>query len=173
MKILIIILFILSLMSCGTGPPHRHREGDNSGQETSLTIQDEVRMTKEILPNLKKQYPPVKDRWLQSYVRRVGNRLIKANNLNGNPYYYNFTVVDVKYVNAFALPAGTIFTTAPLISMASSEAELTGVIGHVMARHAAESEFIKWMKWPEIQILKEMIFLIRYPLDANLLTKET
>jgi predicted Zn-dependent protease len=48
----------------------------------------------------------------------------------------------VDYVNAFALPAGTIFVTAPLILMASNEAEMAGVIGHeighVTARHTAE-----------------------------------
>lgn len=40
------------------------------------------------------------------------------------------------------MPAGTVFVTAPLIALASSEAELAGVvaheIGHVVARHAAE-----------------------------------
>jgi len=45
-------------------------------------------------------------------------------------------------VNAFALPAGTIMVTAPLMEMADSEAELVGVIGHevghVQARHTAE-----------------------------------
>ncbi len=60
----------------------------------------------------------------------------------GNPYHYTFTVVDVADVNAFAMPAGTIFVTAPLIALASSEAELAGVvsyeIGHVVARHTAE-----------------------------------
>jgi predicted Zn-dependent protease len=50
--------------------------------------------------------------------------------------------VDVVDVNAFAMPAGSIFVTAPLIAMAESEAELAGVIshevGHVVARHSAE-----------------------------------
>lgn len=70
---------------------------------------------------------------------------MRANNLDGKPYRYNFSVVDVNYVNAFALPAGTIFVTTPLIAMADSEAELAGVvgheIGHVKARHSAERMF--------------------------------
>ena len=48
----------------------------------------------------------------------------------------------MKNVNAFAMPAGKVFVTVPLIAMASNEAELAGVvgheIGHVTARHAAE-----------------------------------
>ncbi|MFH1075712.1 MAG: M48 family metalloprotease [Pseudomonadota bacterium] len=118
------------------------REGDNTGQETNITVVDEKKMTEEILPNLKKDYPPAQNPELQAYVDSLGKKLVTASNLERNPYHYTFTVVDVEYVNAFALPAGTIFVTAPLISMAESEAELAGVIGHevghVMSRHTAE-----------------------------------
>jgi predicted Zn-dependent protease len=69
-------------------------------------------------------------------------KIVNGNKVEGNPYHYNFTVVDVENVNAFALPAGAIFVTAPLIAMTSNEVELAGVIGHevghVVARHAAE-----------------------------------
>jgi predicted Zn-dependent protease len=99
-------------------------------------------MTKEILPKMQKDYPAMKDPWMQAYISRLGDRIVTANNLDGNPYRYRFSVVGVDMVNAFALPAGTIFVTAPLIEMAETEAELAGVvgheIGHVKARHAAE-----------------------------------
>jgi len=120
----------------------RYREGDNTGQETQMTVADEQRLTKEVLPEMKKDYPAIQDPWLQNYVNEVGQKILRANQLNGNPYQYNFTLVGVKMVNAFALPAGTIFVTAPILQMADSEAELAGVvgheIGHVKARHAAE-----------------------------------
>lgn len=132
----------LLLASCATGSKSRFREGDNSGQETALTPQDEERMTQETLPEIRKDYPALEDAELQAYVRQIGSRLVTANNLTGHPYRYTFTVVQSQTVNAFALPAGTIFVTAPLISLAETEAELAGVIGHeighVKARHAAE-----------------------------------
>lgn len=131
----------LFLVSCAT-PQTRHREGDNRGQETSITVQDEKNMTAELLPEMRKDYPPVQDKRLQAYVSALGHKLVAASNLQGHPYEYTFTVVDVDYVNAFALPAGTVFVTAPLINMAENEAELAGVIGHeighVVARHTAE-----------------------------------
>jgi predicted Zn-dependent protease len=72
----------------------------------------------------------------------LGAKIVRANKLDGNPYRYNFTVVDVPDINAFAMPAGTIFVTRPLIAAASIEAELAGVvsheIGHVSRRHSAE-----------------------------------
>ena len=129
------------LTACATSQ-HRGREGDNSGQQTSLTVDDEKKMTAEVLPQMQKEYPPLNNPEMQNYVSEMGNQIVRANGLAGNPYHYSFTVVGVPYVNAFALPAGTVFVTAPLIDLADSEAELAGVIGHeighVKARHSAE-----------------------------------
>jgi predicted Zn-dependent protease len=132
----------LLLSACASGGGSRYREGDNTGQETAITVDDERRMTREALHEMKKDYPALKDAEMQNYISSLGNRITAANKLEGNPYNYTFTVVDVPSVNAFALPAGTVYVTTPLIAMAESEAELAGVvgheIGHVMARHTAE-----------------------------------
>jgi len=130
------------LAACASAPKTRYREGDNSGQATEISVADEKKMTAEALEQMRKDYPPVEDPELQRYIQTLGRRIVQANALEGNPYNYSFTVVDVGYVNAFALPAGTIFVTTPLLAMAETEAELAGVvgheIGHVKARHAAE-----------------------------------
>lgn len=130
------------MVACATGERTRYREGDNAGQETSLTVDDEKRMAREALVEMRKDYPALADSQLQTYINGLGAKLVRANQLSGHPYTYTFTVVDVPQVNAFALPAGTVFVTAPLLAMAESEAELAGVlgheIGHVKARHAAE-----------------------------------
>lgn len=139
---IISLVSLLLLVSCGSVSTSRYREGDNRGQSSDLTVEDEKRMTAEYLEQMKKDYPPVKDSKVQQYIRKLGQRLVAASNLEGKPYHYTFTVVDVDYVNAFALPAGTIYVTKPLIEMTENEAELAGVvgheIGHVMARHTAE-----------------------------------
>lgn len=132
----------LLMASCASSEKTRYREGDNTGQATELTVEDERRMTKEVMPQMQKDYPQLPNSELQNYVSGIGRKLASANKLEKNPYAYNFSVVDVDYVNAFALPAGTIFVTTPLIAMADSEAELAGVVGHemghVQARHTAE-----------------------------------
>ncbi len=133
----------LLLAACSSGSEKgRYREGDNTGQKAALTPEEEAELTRQVLPEMKKDYPPLNDSEMQNYINYVGRRIVNANGLEGRPYHYNFTVVGVGYVNAFALPAGTIFVTAPLIAMADSEAELAGVIGHeighVEARHTAE-----------------------------------
>ncbi|MDX1959291.1 MAG: M48 family metalloprotease [Leptospiraceae bacterium] len=132
------------LASCAAtgGDKGRYREGDNKGQETKMTVQDEEKLTAEVLPEMRKDYPPINDSELQSYISSLGEKIVRTNNLDGKPYKYNFTVVGVNYVNAFALPAGTVYVTAPLIAMAETESELAGVVGHevghIQARHTAE-----------------------------------
>ncbi len=139
----LIMLTILSLLfsSCATSKT-RYREGDNKGQASDLTVTDEINLTKDALKSMAKDYPPTKDRALQRYVSSLGQRLVKVNGLNGKPYKYTFTVVDTPMVNAFALPAGTIYVTKPLLKAVKTEAELAGVLGHemghVIARHTAE-----------------------------------
>lgn len=135
----------LLLAACSTAPKTRYREGDNTGQASALTVAEERKMTAQVLPKMRKDYPPLRDQKMQGYISSLGNKIVRANNLGGRPYNYTFTVVDVNYVNAFALPAGTVFVTTPLIAMADSEAELAGVvgheIGHIKARHSAERMF--------------------------------
>ncbi len=131
----------LLLASCATVPQNRYNEGGNN-QATSLTIQDEMQMTKEYLPQMQKEYPAIPDSRLQNYINKVGGRIAAGSGNEGHPYHYNFTLVQAPMINAFALPAGTVFVTAPLLAMADSEAELAGVlgheIGHVKSRHTAE-----------------------------------
>ncbi|RZA08320.1 MAG: hypothetical protein EOP11_05140 [Proteobacteria bacterium] len=131
----------LMLAACATAQ-HRQREGDNSGQEVPLTVADERKMTREAMVEMSKDYPPLQNADVQLYLKGLGKRLVAMNALEGHPYNYSFTAVGVNQINAFALPAGTVFVTAPLIALAETEAELAGVVGHevghIKARHTAE-----------------------------------
>lgn len=133
----------LLLVSCATSNMnHRYNEGDNSGQAAALNPSDERRMAQQVLPSMQKQYPNLRDSEMQRYLSNLGNRIVAANGLGGNPYNYTFQVVETPQINAFALPAGPVFVTAPLLAICDTEAELAGVIGHeighIKARHTAE-----------------------------------
>ncbi len=138
------LIFILS--ACSSKTSNRYREADNKGQKVDMSVEDEKKLTKEALGQMQKEYPQVKDQKLQIYIENLGQKIVRANNLHHNPYTYNFTTVDVTNVNAFALPAGSIFITTSIIAMAQSEAEVAGVIGHeiahVTARHTAERMYV-------------------------------
>ncbi len=143
----LVLILILGMVGCSSKKyADRYREGDNSGQEVELTVDQEKQLTKEALAQMKKEFPAADNKELQAYIVRLGQKIVNANNLHNKPYTYNFTVVDSPQVNAFALPAGAIFMTAPIIAAADSEAEIAGVlgheIGHVVARHTAERMYV-------------------------------
>ncbi len=139
-------LCIILLSACSSKTSDRYREGNNEGQKAALTVEEEKKLTKEALSEMNKEYPPVNHPVLQNYITHLGQKIVEANKLHRNPYTYKFTVVDTPVVNAFALPAGSIYITTPIIAMAQSEAEIAGVlgheIGHVTARHTAERMYV-------------------------------
>lgn len=139
-SILFVMLSCVVTVSCASTTGSRYGDGVGADEGGGLTILDEQRMAEETLPELQREYPPAGNEELQRYVSRLGTKIVRANNLEGNPYFYEFTVVADETVNAFALPAGKIFVTVPLIAMVANEAELAGIlgheIGHVIAGHA-------------------------------------
>jgi predicted Zn-dependent protease len=74
------------------------------------------------------------------FVAQVGSRLVQVSETP--QIRFTFTVLDSPVVNAFALPGGYVYVTRGLLALASSEAEIAGVlgheIGHVVARHTAQ-----------------------------------
>jgi predicted Zn-dependent protease len=78
------------------------------------------------------------DAVLVSYVRSVGERLVRG--APRTSVAYTFNVVDMEEPNAFALPGGYVYVSRGLLALTNSEDELAGVlgheIGHVAARHA-------------------------------------
>lgn len=77
---------------------------------------------------------------LQTYVSRIGQELSRY--AEYQEFQYQFTIVNSPIINAFALPGGYCYVSRGLITLASNEAELAGVIaheiGHVNARHTAQ-----------------------------------
>lgn len=128
-----IILFLLFSVSCAT---------KKDSANNKLTIQQEQAMRRQLLPKVRRDYRAYQSVDVQSYIQRLGNRLITANDLKGKPFDYTFTVVESPAVNAFAIPAGSIFVTLPLLSFVETEAELAAVISHeiahVIAHHASK-----------------------------------
>jgi len=96
--------------------------------------QQDVEVGKQSAAQVEKQLPLLNDSAVESYVRRVGERLAAA--APGPKFPYQFKVVNVSDINAFALPGGFMYVNRGLIDAAHDEAELAGVIGHEMAHVA-------------------------------------
>lgn len=104
-------------------------------EEREQAIGDQIAM------QVNAQLPLVRDVPVNLYVNQLG-RLIARH--SGRPdVTYHFYVVDDPSLNAFALPGGHVYVNRGLVERTSDVSELAGVlaheIGHVAARHGAES----------------------------------
>jgi predicted Zn-dependent protease len=98
----------------------------------------DVELGKQAEADVDKKMPLIKDKRIEDYVQRLGQRL--AAKAPGYQYPYSFKVVNQKEINAFALPGGPVYVNLGTIQAADNEAELAGVmaheISHIVMRHA-------------------------------------
>jgi len=103
---------------------------------------EEIQLGRQNAAEVAKQLPvlPDSDPVVQ-YVQKLGGRL--GEHAPGYKWPYNFHVVNVKEINAFALPGGPIFVNLGTIQAADNEAQLAGVmaheISHVVQRHGTRA----------------------------------
>lgn len=83
-----------------------------------------------------------RDKDLQEYVNRVGQRIARV--CDRPNLTYHFTIIDSPMVNAFAIPGGYVYIARGLLVQLNSESELAGILGHEVAhiteRHALKKE---------------------------------
>ena len=109
--------------------------------KNKYTPEQDVRLGREAADQVRRQYPIIRDERISEYLTTLGNRLVAAAppELNQAVYEYSFTAVNLKEINAFALPGGPMFVQRGMFDAAESEAEVTGVmaheLSHVLLRH--------------------------------------
>lgn len=123
------------IAACATNPATGRR------QLIFMSEADEIAIGKREAPKIQAEFGVYGDArvgtWFSTVTRGVAN-------VSDRPDYpYTFTLLDSPVVNAFALPGGPVYATRGLLAHANSEAEIAGVmgheVGHVIARHGAES----------------------------------
>lgn len=79
----------------------------------------------------------------ERYINSIGHTLVLASDRPNVYNGYRFIVLRSKSLNAFATPGGFVFITTGLITKASDEDELAGVlaheVAHAMIKHPLES----------------------------------
>jgi Zn-dependent protease with chaperone function len=103
--------------------------------------EQDVELGREAAKEVRRQYPLIDDAALAGYLDRLGKRLVAAApaELNNPVFEYSFTPVNLKDINAFALPGGPMFVNRGMFEAAGGEGEVVGVmaheLGHVLLRH--------------------------------------
>jgi predicted Zn-dependent protease len=110
------------------------------GKAGAMTIEEEKKLGKEVLLQIKKEADFVRDLNVQGFVEKVGYSLVDQ--LATTPFEFKFYVIRDVDPNAFAVPGGYIFINTGLIVLAENEQEMAGVlaheISHVTQRHVAQ-----------------------------------
>ena len=105
------------------------------------TPQQDVQLGREAAAEVRKQYPLIDNDRIAGYLGRLGDRLVAAapRDLKEPVFQYSFTAVNLKEINAFALPGGPMFVHRGMFDAAAAEGEVAGVmaheLSHVLLRH--------------------------------------
>ncbi len=125
-------LFALSVLSAQTlitPPPNTY------------TPAQDVELGRQAAAEAEQQLPIMHDDEVTSYIETVGQRLVQAvpPELRHPEFHYTFQAVNVREINAFALPGGPMFVNRGMIEAAHTEGEVAGVmaheLSHVVLRH--------------------------------------
>ena len=83
------------------------------------TPKQDVQLGKEAASEVRKQYPIIEDQHIAKYLTQIGNRLVAAapTELKQSVYEYPFTPVNLKDINAFALPGGPMFVQRGMVGL--------------------------------------------------------
>src|SRR5262245_65086051 len=124
--------------------------------KNKFTPQQDVELGREAAAEVRQQYPIIQNEKIATYLTKLGERLVAAapQELKQPVYEYSFTPVNVKEINAFALPGGPMFVHRGMFDAAESEAEVVGVmaheLSHVLLRHGTANASKAQNPWLQI-----------------------
>jgi len=110
-------------------------------RKNSYTPAQDVQLGRQAAAEVRQQLPLLNDRTTNNLVERIGDRLVGQipAEFRQPAFRYSFEVVNLKEINAFALPGGPMFLNRGMIEAAHSDAEVAGVmaheLSHVILRH--------------------------------------
>jgi predicted Zn-dependent protease len=106
--------------------------------KNKYTPEQDVALGQKAAREAEREYPVLHDDAVTGYVQDVGVRLADAipQSLQRPQFRYTFKVLNIKDINAFALPGGPMYIHRGIIEAAHSEGELAGVMAHEMSHVA-------------------------------------
>src|SRR5262245_35582299 len=127
------------------------------------TPEQDVKLGREAADEVRQQYPLIQDGRIAGYLGRLGDRLVAAapQELKQPVYAYSFTPVNLKEINAFALPGGPMFVHRGMFDAAAAEGEVVGVmaheLSHVLLRHGTANATKSQSPWLQLGQVAGMV----------------
>ena len=106
--------------------------------KNKYTPEQDVQLGREAAAQVEQQLPLLRDDNVTSFVSDIGRRLVDSipAELRHPEFNYTFKVVNVREINAFALPGGPMYVNRGMIEAAKSEGEVAGVVAHELSHVA-------------------------------------
>ncbi|MGE5243005.1 MAG: M48 family metalloprotease [Betaproteobacteria bacterium] len=106
--------------------------------ENKYTPAQDVELGRKAALEVEQQLPILHEADVTALVTSVGRRLVDAipEELRHAEFRYSFQVVNVREINAFALPGGPMFVNRGMIEAATTEGEVAGVMAHELSHVA-------------------------------------
>jgi hypothetical protein len=132
----VVVVFVVMALSAMPGGQTRITPPKNS-----YTPAQDVELGTKAAEQVERQLPIMHDDEVTSYIEGIGKRLVDAipRELQHPEFHYTFHAVNVREINAFALPGGPMFVNRGMIEKSHAEGEVAGVmaheLSHVVLRH--------------------------------------
>ncbi len=158
--LLVCLLVIVGGSGCGRGADEHGRVAPHFEPGFNLfSPEQDVEIGRQSATEVVRQLPPLTDAVVDAYVKELGARL--ASRAPGEKFPYEFHVLDVKEVNAFALPGGFVFVNRGTLEAVSDEGELAGVMAHeichVALRHGTNQVSKAYVAQAGLDILQRIL----------------
>jgi len=99
---------------------------------------DDVKLGQEAAQQVEKELPVMHDEQINGYLNAIGRRLVEniPPEFRHPEFRYSFKGVNLKEINAFALPGGPMYINRGMIEKAHNEGEVAGVMAHELSHVA-------------------------------------
>jgi beta-barrel assembly-enhancing protease len=104
-------------------------------RDNRFTPQQDVELGREAAAEIRQQLPMLTEGAVTTLIEQIGSRLVREipNRFEQPEFRYTFEAVNLREINAFALPGGPMFLHRGMIEAARSDAEVAGVMAHELA----------------------------------------
>ena len=100
----------------------------NGGNLFALTIEEERKIGDQVVREVERRYPLIRDPLILEYLNKFGLEILKQ--AGPQPYPFRFYLLKDPQLNAFSVPGGHVFLTTGIVEIIDSEGELAGLLGH-------------------------------------------
>ena len=140
----------LAMAGCATTGPGGKKSviliGETEERDIGAKMAAQIRTEKQI----------VSDRVVTDYVNRTGQHIARLSDRPG--IAYQFSVIESKDVNAFALPGGYVYVYTGLMRQLDTQAQLAGVLAHEISHIVARHSVKQLQEGMGFQILSALVF---------------